>query len=765
MKIIINQQLTKLFTHEINNFIEKNNEIPLIILDFKYNYLSQTAYNEGLLELRDNILYSTNKSPFLEEQVFACYIFCNEKIKNYPVIYSKKFYFSNNKANVNDIRINNVSIFDSKFYYFDLDSNNSISVFTNKGYKTAYIKTTKDEYVVNDQFPNPNETIELSNGELGLWQACGYNDLLIRKPILIVEGFDPLNDRNFYITQHNIDIGKTDRHLYNVANDEGIADYMRAQGFDVLILNFEDGGADIITNAMTTVEAINYINANKIYNNELMVMGPSMGALIARYALTYMEDNNMEHYTKLYFSFDGPHQGANITLGLQHLANFATNTVLINNWTSVFDQLVNCQAAKQMLIYHYTGTNWTTPDNNPAFDDFYSELHSLNSGIGYPTKCRNIALVNGSSTGISANNFDAGDNLFTGVAYFPFNWIGIPTQLMVYLRYNALPDNQAKTIFQGLVAVKILGKWIPLNANLVVINNNLSLDKFPASKQEFHKMANGYFKKILFSYSNEDFDAFIPVKSSMDVSYSDWVIDYTNPNQTDFVFINNTSITYDVPMTPFDEIYMDDSCEYHVIGSLDLQSAPWLIENIAPSDLKLQNHIVTYDTRYETLNTITVGRNVTNKTFVGDFVLSENTHTEFIAGKSLYFDVGFNTNGGTCETQLIDISCEVINQNNKFQTKSNNDFSVNYADTNKIEEQKDFNKIKIYPNPATNIITIDLQENKTAEIQIFDLTGKMIIHEVIFYKDQFDLSNITNGLILIKVISDDEIKSFKIIKK
>ena len=70
---------------------------------------------------------------------------------------------------------------------------------------------------------------------------------------------------------------------------------------------------------------LRYINSIKQGNEPNVVIGPSMGGLITRYALAYMEqqlantgDNaKWNHETRLWVSFDAPHQGANIPFGVQ----------------------------------------------------------------------------------------------------------------------------------------------------------------------------------------------------------------------------------------------------------------------------------------------------------------------------------------------------------------------------------------------------------------------------------------------------------------
>jgi triacylglycerol esterase/lipase EstA (alpha/beta hydrolase family) len=88
---------------------------------------------------------------------------------------------------------------------------------------------------------------------------------------------------------------------------------MRQQGYDIVIVNFpevleqtlstpfgpipvyRDGGADYIErNALALVKLINILNQRLQQNGsteKISIVGPSMGGLISRYALAYMEKN------------------------------------------------------------------------------------------------------------------------------------------------------------------------------------------------------------------------------------------------------------------------------------------------------------------------------------------------------------------------------------------------------------------------------------------------------------------------------------------
>ena len=232
------------------------------------------------------------------------------------------------------------------------------------------------------------------------------------KPIFFIDGFDPGDSRTISIMYSALNYGNPVQNL---------ADILRDEGYDLIVLNFPtyisvsdgttviDGGADFIQrNAFILIELINTINAIKVGSEQNVVIGPSMGGLISRYALRYMEQNSMDHETRLYLSFDSPHLGANVPIGIQYLFNYMVNgDPMITEAEPLVSGLLNSAAAKQMLIDHYLAhlqggsdflqdTNITLPFGAPNFRDaFQSELDAM----GFPQNTRNVSIINGSGIG------------------------------------------------------------------------------------------------------------------------------------------------------------------------------------------------------------------------------------------------------------------------------------------------------------------------------------------------------------------------------
>lgn len=76
------------------------------------------------------------------------------------------------------------------------------------------------------------------------------------------------------------------------------------------------------------------------------------------------------------------------------------------------------------------------------------------------------------------------------------------------------------------------------------------------------------------------------------------------------------------------------------------------------------------------------------------------------------------------------------------------------------------NIIKLYPNPATDYITIELDKNhKTTTIQLLNINGQLIIEKQLYntYKQNINLTNQKKGIYLIRVINDLYQKTMKIV--
>jgi hypothetical protein len=323
-------------------------------------------------------------------------------------------------------------------------------------------------------------------------------------------------------------------------------------------------------------DIIKWVNTKKAQAGSTtpnVVIGQSMGGVIARYALRDMEVLGQAHQTNLYISHDAPQQGANIPIGIQyfarHLADQFVATPLgdynlspvdgANISISEIQNLMEAQGTKQLLS-NYIDSGFGL--NNAVFDSFQLELRSL----GYPVQTRNIAISNGNHCANpqefnpSALLFNLNGNVsttalttfltvliepLTGITSAPlayeFNEPGLLLGMLpggsnfaMNFYANALPTaGSSNQVYHGNITytkkIFSLFGWNPqITTSLTdrTYNNpatvTLSYDYYPGGKYQLPfnfsvtPMYQDFINTGVSSYLASSFD-FIPVPSSLDV--------------------------------------------------------------------------------------------------------------------------------------------------------------------------------------------------------------------------------------------------------
>jgi pimeloyl-ACP methyl ester carboxylesterase len=236
------------------------------------------------------------------------------------------------------------------------------------------------------------------------------------RPLIIAEGYDPGN----ILGQPNMSLASIKRE-----NEELISELQKV--YDIIYLDYGYGVDSIQRNARLLEEAIDTINARNIslmYGafQKNVVMGVSMGGLVARYCLASMEQKGKDHQTRKFISVDAPHKGANVPVGFQaavrdlHKFKFKISTEFLEDalettvglYTEIkppididlttnvhlqrANDLLNRPASRQMLIYY---VNDNSQMDNSLHELFMQEYER----VGFPKQCLNVAAANGNGFG------------------------------------------------------------------------------------------------------------------------------------------------------------------------------------------------------------------------------------------------------------------------------------------------------------------------------------------------------------------------------
>jgi hypothetical protein len=460
-------------------------------------------------------------------------------------------------------------------------------------------------------------------------------DGILDKPIFFIDGFDPSDTRTIPITYD----------LLNFGNPvENLGEIVRDLGFDLVVLNFPtytsssdgstviNGGADFIQrNAFILVELLSIINTMKVGAEENVIIGPSMGGLISRYALRYMEQNTLDHETGLFISFDSPHLGANVPIGLQYILNYMVNGDPANSAISpLVNGLLNSVAAKQMLVDHYLGhlANGSTFEQDPSLvlpigapnfrDAFQAELGAM----GFPQNTRNVSMINGS--GLGAMTGSPGLSLInhtfdTGVQG------GFPTQATIGINFAPLASqNITVSNFVGEVFVGVWTTVATFSATADSPSFTDGIDSAPGGQFFLGSLDDGSdpFLVEFVTNLNSQYFNFIPTLSSL--------------------AITGTNNWYNLPgafSTPFASTYVPDINQPHV--ELNDANVAFALNEITNTILGLSNN----NFEFLRLAKNPVSRSITllNNTQIND------AHIEIvdITGKRVYYEKNFTINGRT----------------------------------------------------------------------------------------------------------------------
>ena len=241
-------------------------------------------------------------------------------------------------------------------------------------------------------------------GTASVTVATAGTDGILDKPLIFVEGFDPLNQYDYYSLLDPTIVGNLTIQVNVDFQGETLAQLLEANNYDLVFVNFNNNSDDIKKNAYIVENLIYWVNQQVVANgstNKNVVVGASMGGLVARYALRDMELRNVNHNTRLYCSLDSPHQGANVPLGFQaavrYLAGFGIFGV---NFIDLAPQLgtgvfvLNSPAASQMLTYQLSGTYDQIAINNSPHTSFQNDYSS--AGMPRLWGIRTLAIANGS---------------------------------------------------------------------------------------------------------------------------------------------------------------------------------------------------------------------------------------------------------------------------------------------------------------------------------------------------------------------------------
>lgn len=261
------------------------------------------------------------------------------------------------------------------------------------------------------------------------------SDELFDKPVVIVEGFDPgLIDEEpsyGYGNMHWDAIWHCNDLAYpNTAAMPVLFEALLADGFDLVYMDFEDGTQAAAAQATLLGHVLDLISAHGSTTGQTVVVGASMGGVIARLALREREMAGTLDCVRQFITIDAPHRGAYLPIALQEaLGFFAQHDVQ----AAELMEALNSPAARELLLL--------TPDGVPTE---HGNLIAQLDAMGWPEGPQCLALSNGHP---EVGCGEPGALLQANLAAWGINWAQIQLWPLPGNPYHEASTPMANVVF------------------------------------------------------------------------------------------------------------------------------------------------------------------------------------------------------------------------------------------------------------------------------------------------------------------------------
>lgn len=395
---------------------DENNSISLSLALYKYSQIKENALKDGLITYKNDQVYTTNKDPYKQGYLFACSSLVENTTESSIIISLPQSNLLTN-MHLSKLEVNLGNGFQ------EMGVNKKVKANLQQGRNEIIIKATLDngQSLLSHMF-----ITKLERKPDGLTRASEYRFLSnplsdtivingddyrgisttakvmiipsrlgngkISKPFIFVEGFNPQTSNNAKCGQGSL-----------LSYYRDWSKFITDNGYDFVYVHWCTPEEYIQANAYTLVKIIETINNMSAQNSEpILLIGHSMGGLVARYALKTMENKNKPHHVGTYVSYDAPHLGANVPIGLLHgfygIRKFLQEKNLIDklikkiptakSYLEIGEKLAYSTAAQQMLCNSIDAAGHL---NNSLHVQWQEELRQL----GFPNgdKGKNFQML------------------------------------------------------------------------------------------------------------------------------------------------------------------------------------------------------------------------------------------------------------------------------------------------------------------------------------------------------------------------------------
>jgi len=432
----------------------------------------------------------------------------------------------------------------------------------------------------------------------------------IKKPLVFIEGIDfgyksyGFGERDFKCgtmgyrdmvvgKQWNVETQKYES-CESIAQVPEILKRYKAAGYDILYVDFYDGANDMDYNSETVIKVIQSIQS-QMCGEKIHVVGVSMGSIVAKMALKKMERRKLNSCVASFTSFDGPHQGANIPLGLQRFVSYLSE--VSDDSKYVLEKMLRRPAARQLLELHESV--------NAGCDIERRKLVRTDTLIGgYPSNMPLLAITNGSGLGskgyikkLDGNFLKPADVLVEIEFKRPFSknipWWTSTNVATIYAAHKSAGSSYFVAKMFGFFGSKSCFKSDKSNVQHDHING--SWNNAIGRVNDFGRLGNLFLKAVRFT----DKTTFVNTVSALDLKFAK--LSNSGQNIHDMALtVNSNSLMMPLGSefkTPFQRVFIPQKNQEHAyLDSSAGGNAMWLLREL--NKITDVNHSTVVDKNY-----------------------------------------------------------------------------------------------------------------------------------------------------------------------
>jgi len=570
---------------EIRNGVLSNIQEFVTLRDPNSTHGNEYAFDDTAIITADYELPTINYSLFAERIIVTYYTKVTIALGGYPDGNKVVVQWGDNQISTHYINGNTVNYVTHQ--YVASVNNYLVSIKTYRHSGNTYIEEPDHEIQYDLGIFPYTETVSIASNDEGIiGELTHYQSTitgLVKKPVLIVEGF------NFHNSNNVSSIVGLNPAFFN-----GLLNC----GFDLYFLTFKQSQASLYENAGLVLSALNCIKGKHEGSGEysgfgcqpIKVIGYSMGGVLARIALASAEDQGeFAHSSNLLLTVDSPHRGLVINENVQRdIKKFFNKITSLSSGTGdqvsglleIFDTLIDSPIARQLVRNNITAesTPYTFFDGSNEYKDVFDFLN--------PCETRNVAHINQDWDYYNSSLYNEELDFKSG---FPWKQNNIRKCAAAFGSSQPVGNTNNHSNFASLkLKWKILG--FPGSYTFGSIASEW-YDKCPASyfPTEFHynrKVFDGNYSNLenillwiinsdkLKIHFNVNYDLpIVPVISSLCITNRD----FAEPSQTQFTpygaTISNNSLV------PFDDYFISNDANPHTV--LSPQCAQWITNRLS----------------------------------------------------------------------------------------------------------------------------------------------------------------------------------------